>query len=63
MLKHSAQLEVRKEDRIYQLNLPVNCPLGEVYDVLYQMRSYIVDRLKEAQKSDQPKESEQEKSE
>jgi hypothetical protein len=54
MLKHSVQLEIVKDDRVYQLSLPNNCPLGEVHDVLFQMRSYIVDRINEAQKQDQP---------
>lgn len=61
MLKHSVQLEVKKGERIYQLNLPTDCPLGEVFDVLFQMRAYIADRINEAQKADTPKESEQPK--
>ena len=63
MLKQSLQLEVIKEDRIYQLNLPANGPLGEIHDVIYQMRSYVIDRINDAQKADQPKEPEQPKSE
>jgi len=61
MLKQSARLEVKREDRIYQLNLPDNCPLGEVHDVLYEMRCYIIARINEHQKADQPREPEQPK--
>jgi hypothetical protein len=54
MLKQSVMLEVKKEDRIYTLLLPPNCPLGEVHDVIYQMRTFIVEKVVEAQKQDQP---------
>jgi hypothetical protein len=54
MLKQQVLLEIVKEDRIYQFQLPVNAPLGEVHDVLFQMRSYIIDRINESMKMDQP---------
>lgn len=54
MLKQSVYLEVVKEDRIYKLHLPDSCPLGEVHDVLYQMRSYIIERMNDSRKADQP---------
>lgn len=56
MLKQQVILEVKKDDRSYQLHLPENCPLGEVHDVLFQMRCYVVDRINESQKADAPKE-------
>ena len=55
MLKQSAQLEVKIGDRVYQLNLPNEAPLGEVHDALFQMRSYVIERINEAQKKDAPK--------
>ncbi len=56
MLKQSAQLEIKIGERVYQLNLPSEAPLGEVFDALFQMRSYIVGRINDAQKSDEKKE-------
>lgn len=61
MIKQQVILEVKKEDRIYQFQLPSNCSLGEVFDVLFQMRSYVVEKISESQKADQPKEPEQPK--
>jgi hypothetical protein len=60
MITQSVSLEVKKNDRIYRLNLPMDCPLGEIHDVLFQMRSYIIDRINEAQKQDAPKEQKSE---
>ncbi len=58
MLKQSATLEIVKEDRVYSLNLPSTAPLGEVHDVLFQMRSFVIEKINEAQKLDAPKEPE-----
>lgn len=58
MLKTQAQLEVKIGERIYQLNLPSDAPLGEAHDALYQMRNFVISKLLEAQKLDAPKESE-----
>ena len=56
MLKTGAQLEVKIGERVYSLNLPSEAPLGEVHDALFRMRSYVVDKINEAIKADQPKE-------
>lgn len=56
MLKQSANLEIVKDDRVYSLTLPTSAPLGEVHDVLFQMRSFVVDKINEAIKADIPKE-------
>lgn len=58
MLKTHAQLEVKINERFYQLNLPVDAPLGEAFDALFQMRSFVVDRINTAQEADKPKEQE-----
>ncbi len=63
MLKTHAQLEVKIGERLYQLNLPSDAPLGEVFDAIFQMRSYVVERINAAQESDKPKEQEPVKSE
>lgn len=63
MIKQSVMLEVKRDDRVYQLQLPGDCPLGEVHDVLFQMRSFIIEKINEAVKQDAPKEPEQPKQE
>jgi hypothetical protein len=58
MLKTHAQLEVKIGERSYQLSLPSDAPLGEVFDALFQMRSFVVQKINESQNSDVPKEPE-----
>lgn len=59
MLKNQAILEVEKNGKTYQLHLPDGCTLGEVHDVLFQMRSHVLERIQDALKVDAPKEVEQ----
>ncbi len=59
MLKQTAILEVKIGERVYQLLLPSDSPLGEVHDALFQMRSFVVGKINEAQNIDKPKEPEQ----
>lgn len=65
MLKQSVMLEVKLNDRVYQLHLPQDAPLGEVHDALYQLRSFVIEKINAAQKADEDakKASEQVKSE
>ena len=58
MLKQAVSLEVKKNDKNFQLSFPVESSLGELHDVLYQMRSFIVEKNNEAVKADIPKEPE-----
>jgi len=57
MLKQqqTASLEVIREDRIYSLTLPHNAPIGELHDVLFQMRSFVIEKINEAINADKPK--------
>jgi hypothetical protein len=59
MLKQNAILEVKIGERVYQLNLPSESPLGEVHDALFQMRSFVLGKIQEAMKADEPKAPEQ----
>lgn len=36
-VKSYVAMEIKKEDRIYQLELPIGAPFGEVYDVVREM--------------------------
>lgn len=42
MLENLTSLKVQKEQRSYQLMMAQDSPLGEVFDVLSQMRSYVL---------------------
>lgn len=56
MLKLANVFEVVRGDRVYTLTLPSNAPLGEVHDVIFQMRSFVVDKINESINIDKPKE-------
>ena len=62
MLKNIVVLEVKKGERIYQLQLSSESPLGEVFDALNEMRLFVYDKIKEgveeAKKQDSEKVSE-----
>lgn len=46
MLKQDAVLEVKKEERVYRLHLNNDSPLGEVFDVISEMQSFIIEKMK-----------------
>lgn len=49
MLKNKSVLEVVKGAREYQFSCEPDSPLGEVFDALCQMKSYVVEKINEAQ--------------
>jgi len=55
MLKLANVFEVVRSDRVYTLTLPSSAPLGELHDVLFELRSFVVDKLNEAIAADKPK--------
>jgi hypothetical protein len=57
MLKQKTALEVKNGERTYTLDCAADSPLGELYDALCQMQSYVIGRIVESQK---PKESQSE---
>ncbi len=56
MLKQAAILEIVKEDRVYTFQLPNNAPIGEVHDVLFQMRGFVIEKMNEAMNASKPQE-------
>lgn len=52
-VKQQAVLEVKKNERVYTLILPADAPLGEAFDVITEMRGYVIDRCNEVKKIDQ----------
>jgi len=55
MIKNKTILEVKMNERVYSLELDPTSPLGEVFDVLTMMKSFIVERMKDADKKEEQK--------
>lgn len=53
MIKQKTIIEVKKGDRVYELYCPSETALGELHDVLMQMKGYCVERMIAAQKEEQ----------
>jgi hypothetical protein len=47
MFNQIGKLEVKIGERVYQLLCAVDSPVGEVHDVLSQMKMYVIDKMKE----------------
>lgn len=58
-LKNKVVLEVEADNRLYFLDCASDSPLGEIYDVLSVMRSYVIDRMVTEQEQTQRKEKEE----
>lgn len=41
-------LEVKMGEASYKFISPIGAPLGEVHDVLARLKSYVIDRIKQA---------------
>lgn len=52
MINNKIQFELKKNERSYQLIISPDSPLGELYDVLSEMRGYVFNRLKEVEEQD-----------
>jgi hypothetical protein len=61
MLKQAAILEIVKDERVYTFILPQSAPIGELHDVLFQMRAFVIERIQEAAKAEVQKVEEPEK--
>jgi hypothetical protein len=59
MIKNQVVFEIKKGDRNYQLLISSDSPLGELFDVLTEMRSYVVKRIEDASSAEKEKEKEQ----
>jgi len=47
MKKDIVSLQVKKNERLYQLLIESGSSLGELYDVIVQMKNYVHDLMKE----------------
>jgi len=52
-----AAIVVKKEDRVYTFECANSSSLGEIYDALQEMRTYIVNRIQEVEAAQNPKET------
>ena len=67
MIKSYAVLEVKrgeKGERVYQIHLPSDAPLGELHDVIHEMKMFTVKTMMEraqleVTEPDEPKEESQ----
>jgi len=56
MFKQMAKIEVKKNGRDYSFPLPDGCNLGELVDVLFEMRAITVNEIQNAIEREKPKE-------
>jgi hypothetical protein len=52
MIKNKISIEIIREDRTYQLMLSPDSPLDECFDVISEIRKYILDRINELEGSE-----------
>jgi len=52
MIKTQAILEIKRGERVYQLHLPADCPLGEVHDVVHEMKMHVVQMIADRAKAE-----------
>jgi hypothetical protein len=45
MIKQETILEVHRDDRIYRLHLPQGAELGEIHDILFEIRLFIAAQI------------------
>ena len=56
MIKTKTILEVKIGERIYQMELASDSPIGEVHDALIQMKAIVIGIMAEEQKKNEVKE-------
>lgn len=59
MIKNKTVMEIKKDERIYQFIIESTSPLGEIFDVLTQMKSYVLKAIQDAEKSQEKQEESQ----
>lgn len=62
-VRNSITLEVEKEERLYQMELPVNAPLGEAYEAVSEFRKEIVRLINESVQKEESSEDEKKEEE
>ena len=57
MIKNKTVLEIEINGRVYALHVAQDAPLGEVFDVLCQMRAFVIQKIQEVEAAVKAKES------
>lgn len=57
MLKSYVCFEEKQDDHEVKIYISANAPLGFVHDSLFKARSYVIEKINEAQNADAPKDS------
>ncbi len=60
MIKNSTVFEIKKDERLYQFIMPSDAPLGEIHDVLFQMKAVVVQKINEYAASESKQETKSE---
>lgn len=55
MIKNVTALEIKVNERIYKFLCEVDSPLGEVHDILSQMKNFVVERINKIHEQEQKK--------
>lgn len=63
MFKSYAVFEDKEGDHEVKVLISDSCPLGTVHNALFKALSYVVQRMNEAQKANEPKQPEEAKAE
>lgn len=56
MLKQKLIFEVKRDERIYSLEIPSGCNLGEVHDVIFAMKQWVIDQMNQVHMAEKPQE-------
>lgn len=59
MLKQKLVIEVKRVDRLYSLEIPSGCSLGEVHDVIFEMKQFVLDQMNQVHMAEKTKEQPQ----
>lgn len=59
-VKSTIQFEVKKEDRVYRLDIPLNCPLGEAFTACGEFMDKMVELINKHQEQRKAMESQSE---
>lgn len=63
MINNITKLEVKIGEKVYQFLCEVDSPIGQVHDALSAMKGFVIEKINEAQKAEQPAAQEEPKAE
>lgn len=53
MITNLVSIDLKKGERVYRLICQIDAPLGEIYDVLCEMRGVVIQKIQEAERASQ----------